>query len=132
GAPCLASEATDEDAYDEDDFVTDTKQGGENPTNVARVQFRPSANYRPGISNSGPRDWTASVPSGEQLVCVAIGRDFVTGMTNCRKLGPRIRIWSLNAGLPTNVLSIGCPSIRPVSMVASASSGLILWAAADH
>ncbi|KAF4705818.1 EF-hand domain (C-terminal) containing, partial [Perkinsus olseni] len=132
GAPCLASEATDEDAYDEDDFVTDTKQGGENPTNVARVQFRPSANYRPGISNSGPRDWTASVPSGEQLVCVAIGRDFVTGMTNCRKLGPRIRIWSLNAGLPTNVLSIGCPSSRPVSMVASASSGLILWAAADH
>ncbi|KAF4676543.1 EF-hand domain (C-terminal) containing [Perkinsus olseni] len=132
GAPCLASEATDEDAYDEDDFVTDTKQGGENPTNVSRVQFRPSANYRPGISNSGPRDWTASVPSGEQLVCVAIGRDFVTGMTNCRKLGPRIRIWSLNAGLPTNVLSIGCPSSRPVSMVASASSGLILWAVADH
>ncbi|KAF4698841.1 hypothetical protein FOZ62_027471, partial [Perkinsus olseni] len=123
-APCLASEATDEDAYDEDDFVTDTKQGGENPTNVARVPLLEASTALPPIA--------ALAPSGEQLVCVAIGRDFVTGMTNCRKLGPRIRIWSLNAGLPTNVLSIGCPSSRPVSMVASASSGLILWAAADH
>ncbi|KAF4677744.1 EF-hand domain (C-terminal) containing [Perkinsus chesapeaki] len=132
GAPCSATESSEEDVYDEDDFVTDAKpSGGEASQNVARVHFRPSATYRPGISNSGPRDWTATIPLGEQLITVAIGRDFIAALTFCRKVGAQVRIWSLNAGLPTNVITVGGPTSRPVSLAASPLSGVILWAVAE-